>query len=280
MEKFFVQVLKILHKIKNPVQNNASRGGNLAGRTIRQKLKYIMTKARRKEDSFMGKIKLAESKFVRVMRDKGLYITLGLCIVAAVGVGYYAYDKAIDEINSSLDYSVPDSSQKDAEQVNQTQTGVPKDTVTTPEVLDTIETASTAVMPVNGEVLTAYSNGELVKSETLGVWKTHDGVDIAADEGEKVKAMNDGTVTKVWEDPLWGFCIMITHSGNVESYYYNLGEATTVSQGDEVKAGDTIGVVGKSAQAEITMESHLHFGVKKNGAWTDPIEFVNPGSNK
>ncbi|MFT3952467.1 MAG: M23 family metallopeptidase [Oscillospiraceae bacterium] len=225
----------------------------------------------------MGKIKLAESKFRQALRGKGLYITLTACIVAAAGAGYFAYDKAIDKINDDISLSVPDEStaapaMNDASQVDKTPSK--------PDVIQTITDAKQAVMPVNGAVLTDYSNGELVKSETLGVWKTHDGVDIAADVGTDVKAMNDGTVSDVWEDPLWGVCVSISHSGDVVSYYYNLSDAVAVKEGDTVTGGQVIGTVGTSAQCEIKLQSHLHFAVKKNGAWTDPVEFVNPGAEK
>jgi len=33
--------------------------------------------------------------------------------------------------------------------------------------------------------------------------------------------------------------------------------------------------VGSTADAELADESHLHFGIKKNGSWTDPAEFLS-----
>ena len=136
------------------------------------------------------------------------------------------------------------------------------------------------VMPVNGEIIKPFSNGELVKSETLGVWKTHDGADIKADAGTQVKAINQGTVTKVWDDPLWGMCITIDHGNGIESHYYNLSQATTVIEGDEVNSGEVIGAVGDTAEIEAAEGSHLHFAVKRNGNWIDPISFIDPNSNK
>lgn len=41
------------------------------------------------------------------------------------------------------------------------------------------------VEPLRGEVLTAFSMEELVYNQTLGDWRTHDGVDIAADSGRR-----------------------------------------------------------------------------------------------
>lgn len=67
------------------------------------------------------------------------------------------------------------------------------------------------IQPIDGEVFTQYSNGELVKSETLGDWRTHNGIDIAADEGTPVKAAAKGSVTGVRSDALWGYVVEITH---------------------------------------------------------------------
>ena len=44
--------------------------------------------------------------------------------------------------------------------------------------------------------LLPFSNGKLVKNATLADWRTHDGVDIRAEVGDKVCAMADGTVTR------------------------------------------------------------------------------------
>ena len=58
------------------------------------------------------------------------------------------------------------------------------------------------IMPVEGEIDVPFSNGELVKSVTLGVWKTHDGADILCDAGTDVKSMSDGIVKEIKDDPL------------------------------------------------------------------------------
>ena len=136
------------------------------------------------------------------------------------------------------------------------------------------------VMPVKGDIINPFSNGELVKSETLGYWQTHDGVDIKAKAGTKVVAMTNGTVTKVIEDPLFGTVIIINHGNNIEGHYYNLKKSVDVAEGDTVNSGEKIGEVGKTADAESKLPAHLHFGIKQNGKWIDPISFINPNSTK
>jgi murein DD-endopeptidase MepM/ murein hydrolase activator NlpD len=130
-------------------------------------------------------------------------------------------------------------------------------------------------LPVSGEITVPFSNGELVKSQTLGVWKTHDGADIAAAAGTPVVAVTDGTVTDVYTDALWGVCVMIDHGEGLTSYYFNLDVNVPVVKDQQVKSGDAIGAVGQTAEIEIAEPSHLHFAVKQDGVWIDPIQFVN-----
>ena len=134
-------------------------------------------------------------------------------------------------------------------------------------------------MPIaNGTVINPFSNGDLVRSETLNVWKTHDGVDIAAPLGTEVKAMTKGVVTDIYDDAMWGNCIVIDHGNGITGFYCNLSKAMTVKEGDNVDAGDVISSVGDSADAEIAMESHLHFALKQNNEWIDPIEYIEPSA--
>lgn len=126
------------------------------------------------------------------------------------------------------------------------------------------------VRPVDGEIIQPYSDGELVHSDTLNVWKTHDGIDIAGTPGEPIRAAAAGIVTAVYSDPMWGNCIIIEHSGGYESCYYGVSDTVYVSESDAVSAGTEIGEVGETADCEAAEEDHLHFGLKKNGKWVDP----------
>lgn len=227
----------------------------------------------------MKKFSLKNSRAGRTLGAKGVYITLAACLLALGGAGVAAYNKAMDDISDKLTISRPDVENSAAEkQADNKKTDVEKE-YSSSEAADDLDVQTQPnVMPVNGEILQPFSNGELVKSETLGVWKTHDGVDIKADLGEPVKSMNKGKVTKIWEDALWGNCMTIDHGNGVIGHYYNLSKEMTVSEGDQVNAGEVIGAVGDTAQAEAAELSHLHFGLKKNGEWIDPIEFIDPAT--
>lgn len=129
-------------------------------------------------------------------------------------------------------------------------------------------------MPVKGEVIQEFSKGELVKSETMGDWRTHDGVDIAAKQSTPVKAAADGTVCDITNDNMWGTCIVIDHGSGMKSYYYGLNEKIQVKLDQQVKSGDVIGSVGTSNQLENALPEHLHFGMKKDDVWINPMDYL------
>ena len=87
--------------------------------------------------------------------------------------------------------------------------------------------------------------------------------------------MTSGTVTKVYEDQMLGACVIIDHGSGLEGYYCNLSKDIPVVEGQTVSAGTIIGTVGDTAEGEIKEASHLHFGLKKNGEWIDPIELIS-----
>ena len=131
------------------------------------------------------------------------------------------------------------------------------------------------LMPINGEIIAAYSDGELVKSSG-GVWRTHDGIDIAAESGAEVRAMTSGTVTEVYEDPLWGCCVVVDHGNTLFGHYFGLSPDVAVTVGDKLNAGDTVGTVGNTADIESDEDSHLHFALKYQSQWIDPIQYIEP----
>lgn len=131
------------------------------------------------------------------------------------------------------------------------------------------------IMPVIGEVSHQFSNGELVKSETLGVWKTHDGCDILCDLGTDVKSMSEGIVKQTDNDAVWGVCVTVDQSNGLEVHYCGLDKDLNVKTGQQIKQGEIIGKTGDTNQAEILQQPHLHLGVKRGDNWIDPLSVIN-----
>ena len=158
---------------------------------------------------------------------------------------------------------------------------VPVDTADKPEMpelpVEDVPVAAQApkliVEPLRGEVLTAFSMEELIYSPTMGDWRTHDGIDIAAKAGTTVLAASSGTVRSVTDDALMGTTVVLKHEGGYETTYANLQSKPTVETGDSVSAGQIIVAVGTTAAAE-SGAPHLHFAVSRDGKAVDPRAYL------
>lgn len=124
--------------------------------------------------------------------------------------------------------------------------------------------------PSGGEIIKDYSGGELVYSETMEDWRTHNGIDFLGKEGSQVLSSADGKVKKVYEDDLLGIVVEIEHQGGVVSRYCGLQSLDFIDEGKEVKKGEIIGGIGKGTVLEKEEEPHLHFEIIKDGEYENP----------
>lgn len=126
------------------------------------------------------------------------------------------------------------------------------------------------ILPVEGPIITEFTNDSLIYSNTLESWVGHKGIDIGGKEGTTVVAAMDGVIEEVYEDDLWGIVIVISHGKDLKTRYANLGTKEMVKVGVSVKKGDHISKIGKTAKIEMLMDPHLHFEVIKNEEIIDP----------
>jgi len=134
--------------------------------------------------------------------------------------------------------------------------------------------ASSYIWPVKGEILADFSLEVQAFDPTMGDWRTHDGIDIAAALGTEVRASGTGTVVGVYEDDLMGTTVVIDHGNGVTSLYANLAGTPTVTEGQPVEVGTVIGAIGKTAKAESKRSDHLHFEMTKDGTAVDPMNYM------
>ena len=133
--------------------------------------------------------------------------------------------------------------------------------------------APASTQPVFGRVLNAYSGDELVYNKTLGDWRTHNGIDYAAREGEAVPSPVDGSVVLAGADGSWGPVVAVKDSAG--RVWRLCGVASPkVKEGDTVSAGQVLGTVG-SVSCECAEESHLHLEVKQGDSYLDPAACRN-----
>ncbi|RYF83557.1 MAG: M23 family metallopeptidase, partial [Chitinophagaceae bacterium] len=104
--------------------------------------------------------------------------------------------------------------------------------------------------------------------------RSHEGVDIFAPKRTPAIAAADGYIVGVREGGLGGKTVWLRPEGqNISLYYAHLDEQL-VREGQSVKKGDTVGLVGNTGNAKYT-PSHLHFGVYGYGGAINPFPFVN-----
>ena len=129
------------------------------------------------------------------------------------------------------------------------------------------------VRPVAGAVITPFSGDELLFQPTFGDWRVHSGTDFAAEAGENVLALTDGTVQDVFEDGLYGSCVTLSHDADLTSTYRGLTDVR-VSAGQAVTAGETLGAVAETIDAEAALDTHLHVEAARAGTPVDVLELL------
>lgn len=123
------------------------------------------------------------------------------------------------------------------------------------------------MMPAAGKLASPY--GERVHPVTLEK-ELHDGIDIVNAEETPVVAAADGEVLSASYDSVNGNRIVIRHNDAWSTEYRHLS-VLSVQRGQQVKSGETIGLMGSTGQAT---GPHLHFSVFHDDDYVDPIAAI------
>ncbi len=211
----------------------------------------------------------------RGIYGKGYYIALILC-AAAIGItSYVLYRNTGDnaDLPEAVQASAPlEQTENDLAVIaTQPQATIPKGTeATLPTQPQKLQTTS----PVAGKEVFGYSMEALSYNQTTRDWRTHNGVDIAAQEGTQVVAAADGEVYTTYEDDAMGCTVVIRHEGGYTTKYASLSKELLVKPGDMVTMGQAIGTVGSTALVETVLGPHVHFSVTCQDAPMDPADFL------
>ena len=108
------------------------------------------------------------------------------------------------------------------------------------------------------------------KSPTKGASSNHQGIDISAPTGTTVIAAAAGEIVISTYSYSAGNYIMINHGSGIFTIYMHLSKKIA-DVGQEVSQGQKIGEVGSTGYAT---GPHLHFGIRKNGSYVNPLTFV------
>lgn len=106
----------------------------------------------------------------------------------------------------------------------------------------------------------------------LGYYKQHQGVDYGAPVGTPVWAVGDGTVKQAGWNGGCGKAVILHHRNGLDTVYCHLSQIA-VAAGKPVSQKQVIGYTG---QTGLATGPHLHYAVKRNGAFLNPLQLKVP----
>lgn len=120
---------------------------------------------------------------------------------------------------------------------------------------------------IKGRITSQFANRRL--HPILKVYRKHPGIDMAAKAGQPIFAAADGIVKLARYNGGYGNCVYIDHQYGYSTRYGHM-QKILVRQGQRVKRGDKIGLVGKTG---IATAPHLHYEVIFKGKNVNPRYF-------
>ena len=219
-----------------------------------------------------------ESKPNRVKKffaGSGFYLVLALCVAAVGGVAAWTVNDSMKTAETSQAPTRPvvtTAATTKVEAAGHAVATVPDVRVTTkPTTAKTTATTAlpakdTFALPLTNAVVRGYGDAPIYW-ETLDTWRVHHAVDYAGKEGATVKAAASGTVTKVYEDALWGGCVTVDHRDGTTFTYR--GVKCSLATDAAVKVGEPIGVLCE-IPCEKELGFHLHLEMTADDRVVDP----------
>ena len=216
---------------------------------------------KRKQSKFCKKLK--QVRVNRAVYLSSIVILLALAVVLAIT----AATNRAKKNNTKLPQDTPAPIEQPTEPERPTDTKPVEQPDAIPEMK----------LPVSGKMSQKHSVDVQVFSPTMQDFRVHLGIDIATAEDSEVFAAADGKVSKIWEDPMMGTCVAISHSGECVTVYKNLAKelAEGLAEGTQVRQGQLLGKVGDTAMVEIAEEPHLHMEMTVKGLQVDPLDYFS-----
>ena len=183
-------------------------------------------------------------------------------------------EKFVNEIkelsNNEVELTINEKTTKALEEIQIDDLEVAKENTVEKLNIDTTESIAdingikVATLPVTGTISSRYGVSSKIRVST------HTGLDIAATTGTPIKVVADGTITFAAYRGSYGYLVKVDHGNGVETWYGHTSKML-VKEGQAVKAGDTIALVGSTGNST---GPHLHFEVRINGEHVNPQKYL------
>ncbi len=183
-------------------------------------------------------------------------------------------EKLVNEIkelsNSEVELTINEKTTKALEEIQIDDLEVAKENTVEKLNIDTTESIAdingikVATLPVTGTISSRYGVSSKIRVST------HTGLDIATTTGTPIKVVVDGTITFAAYSGSYGYLVKVDHGNGVETWYGHTSKML-VKEGQAVKAGDTIALVGSTGNST---GPHLHFEVRINGEHVNPQKYL------
>ena len=185
-------------------------------------------------------------------------------------------DKNKAEVSVNVDKSSDvNSTDGESADVEDTDAGEATDVSASAINLPTVNFSEDTLMewPVNGNILLDYSMDQTTYFPTLDQYRLNPAIAVGAVEGAPVVAAVNGTVYSVEQDAQTGTTVTMELGNGYQAVYGQLTDLT-VSEGDTVKKGTTIGYIAQPTKYYSTEGTNLYFEMKKDGEPIDPIAYL------
>lgn len=172
--------------------------------------------------------------------------------------------------NGTYTLTINEKTTNNIQEMNTNTLEVAKDNIISKLELDTTEEISNingikiATLPVTGTISSRYGVSSSIRSSR------HTGLDIASSQGTQIKVVADGTVNFAQYNGSYGYLVKIDHGNGLETWYAHTSKMY-VKEGQEVKAGDIIALVGSTGNST---GPHLHFEIRINGEHVNPQKYL------
>ncbi len=139
--------------------------------------------------------------------------------------------------------------------------------ITALEAKRSLLASTPTIWPVKGWMTAGFGHR---RSPFTGQRQMHEGVDISNSVGTPIIAPADGIVTYTGPLGAFGNAISVNHGNKISTFYAHL-QQQKVTQGQRVRRGDVIGLVGATGRAT---GPHLHYEIQVNEVPVDPTKYV------